>query len=76
MSINSPSEEAGRKPELDVIPHPILDVPIDEEALVKEGRLDLVVFGVTAAIAVGVPGLGIRRYRVAGYPHPATPSGG
>ncbi|MGK2870616.1 MAG: BCCT family transporter [Mycobacterium sp.] len=53
MPINSPSEEAGRKPELDVIPHPILDVPIDEEALVKEGRLDLVVFGVTAAIAVG-----------------------
>jgi choline/carnitine/betaine transport len=53
MSINSPSEEAGAKPELDVIPHPILDVPIDEEALVKEGRLDLVVFGVTAAIAVG-----------------------
>ena len=53
MPINSSSEEAGRKPELDVIPHPILDVPIDEEALVKEGRLDLVVFGVTAAIAVG-----------------------
>ncbi|KRD15311.1 choline transporter [Mycobacterium sp. Root265] len=53
MSINSPSEEAGVKPELDVIPHPILDVPIDEEALAKEGRLDLVVFGVTAAIAVG-----------------------
>lgn len=53
MSINSPSEEADVKPELDVIPHPILDVPIDEEALAKEGRLDLVVFGVTAAIAVG-----------------------
>jgi len=53
MSINSPSEQADRKPEHDVIPHPVLDVPIDEEALVKEGRLDLVVFGVTAAIAVG-----------------------
>ncbi|CAM3352279.1 BCCT family transporter [Mycobacterium frederiksbergense] len=53
MSINSPSEQAAAKPELDVIPHPVLDVPIDEEALVKEGRLDLVVFGVTAAIAVG-----------------------
>lgn len=53
MSINSPSEEAGRESELDVTPHPVLEVPIDEEALVKEGRLDLVVFGVTAAIAVG-----------------------
>ena len=53
MSINSPSEESAAKPQLDVIPHPVLDVPIDEEALVKEGRLDLVVFGVTAAIAVG-----------------------
>ncbi len=53
MSINSPSEEVAAKPELDVIPHPVLDVPIDEEALVKEGRLDLIVFGVTAAIAVG-----------------------
>lgn len=53
MAINSPSEESGAKPELDVIPHPVLDIPIDEEALVKEGRIDLVVFGVTAAIAVG-----------------------
>ena len=53
MSIHSSSEEAAHKPELDVIPHPVLDVPVDEEALVKEGRLDLVVFGVTAAIAVG-----------------------
>ena len=53
MSINSPREQTGRKPELDVIPHPVLDIPIDEQALVKEGRLDLVVFGVTAVIAVG-----------------------
>ncbi|MCF6385418.1 BCCT family transporter [Mycobacterium sp. MBM] len=53
MAINSPSEQSGAKPELDVIPHPVLDIPIDEEALVKEGRIDLVVFGVTAAIAVG-----------------------
>ncbi|MDZ7887154.1 MAG: BCCT family transporter [Mycobacterium sp.] len=53
MSINSPNEEAAATPQLDVIPHPVLDVPIDQEALVKEGRLDLVVFGVTAAIAVG-----------------------
>ncbi|WP_395307733.1 BCCT family transporter [Mycobacterium sp. AMU20-3851] len=49
MSNHSPSEE----PVLDVIPHPVLEVPIDEDALVKGGRLDLVVFGVTAAIAVG-----------------------
>ncbi len=49
MSNHSRSEEPG----LDVIPHPVLDVPIDEDALVKGRRLDLVVFGVTAAIAVG-----------------------
>ncbi|GAA2544461.1 BCCT family transporter [Mycolicibacterium diernhoferi] len=49
MSNHSRSEQPGP----DVIPHPVLDVPIDEDALVKGRRLDLVVFGVTAAIAVG-----------------------
>ena len=36
-----------------VIPHPALDVPVDEEAQARRRGLDKVVFGVTAAIAVG-----------------------
>ena len=36
-----------------VIPHPALDVPVDEEAQSRRLGLDKVVFGVTAAIAVG-----------------------
>ena len=36
-----------------VIPHPALDVPVDEEAQGRRLGLDKVVFGVTAAIAVG-----------------------
>ena len=36
----------------DVIPHPVLDVPIDEEALTNKRSLDWIVFGVTAVIAV------------------------
>ncbi|MGU3500248.1 BCCT family transporter [Mycobacterium sp. C31M] len=38
---------------LHAIPHPVLDVPIDEDALTDRRRIDLVVFGVTAAIAIG-----------------------
>lgn len=49
MSKDPLGAESGR----DVIPHPVLDVPIDEKALARAGRLDLVVFGVTAAIAIG-----------------------
>ncbi|AMO05201.1 MULTISPECIES: BCCT family transporter [Mycobacteriaceae] len=36
----------------DVIPHPVLDVPIDEDALTNKRSLDWIVFGVTAIIAV------------------------
>ncbi|MEH3132523.1 MAG: BCCT family transporter [Mycolicibacterium neoaurum] len=36
----------------DVIPHPVLDVPIDEDALTNKRSLDWIVFGVTAVIAV------------------------
>lgn len=52
MSHEKQSEASERKT-LDVIPHPVLDVPIDESALTVRRRLDLVVFGVTAVIAVG-----------------------
>ena len=39
----------------DVVPHPALDVALGEKAEANEAkrRLDLVVFGVTAAIAIG-----------------------
>lgn len=36
----------------DVIPHPVLDVPIDEDKLTDRRSLDWLVFGVTAVIAV------------------------
>ena len=37
----------------DVIPHPALDIPVEEKAYTRNYGLDKVVFGVTAAIAVG-----------------------
>lgn len=37
---------------LDAIPHPVLDVPIDEDKLTDRRSLDWLVFGVTAVIAV------------------------
>src|SRR4051812_25972378 len=39
-------------PTSDVIPHPVLDVPIDEEAQHRRRALDRAVFGITAVIAV------------------------
>ena len=35
-----------------VIPHPALDVPVDEEEQVRSRGIDWVVFGVTAVIAL------------------------
>jgi choline-glycine betaine transporter len=50
------TRQAGRavfqSPTGDIIPHPVLDVPIDEEAYTRRRGLDRVVFGVTAVIAV------------------------
>lgn len=43
-AIKSPTDEA--------IPHPILDLPVEEEAYTGSRGLDWVVFGVTAVIAV------------------------
>lgn len=43
-AIKAPTDEA--------IPHPVLDVPIEEEAYTGSRGLDWVVFGVTAVIAV------------------------
>jgi choline/carnitine/betaine transport len=46
-------DRAVRSPTDEVIPHPVLDVPIEEAAYTRGGGLDWVVFGVTAVIAVG-----------------------
>lgn len=49
------SQTAGavlKSPTHDVVPHPALDIPIDEDAITRRRPLDKVVFGVTAAIAV------------------------
>jgi choline/carnitine/betaine transport len=50
------TRQAGRagykSPTGDIIPHPVLDVPIDEEAHHRRRSLDWVVFGVTAVIAI------------------------
>ncbi|BBZ61978.1 BCCT family transporter [Mycolicibacterium monacense] len=44
--------DAIRSPTDEAIPHPILDIPVDEEAYTGYRGLDWVVFGVTAVIAV------------------------
>ncbi|MCW2687163.1 MAG: opuD, partial [Mycobacterium sp.] len=42
-----------RSPSGGIIPHPALDVPIDEAAYTRRRGVDWVVFGVTAAFAIG-----------------------
>jgi choline/carnitine/betaine transport len=44
---------ALRSPSDDVVPHPVLDVPVEEKAYAGKRGVDWVVFGVTSAIAVG-----------------------
>jgi len=44
-ALSSPTDE--------VIPHPVLDVPVDEAAYTRSRGIDWVVFGVTAVIAIG-----------------------
>jgi choline/carnitine/betaine transport len=44
-ALKSPTDEA--------IPHPVLDVPIDEDLQARRRGVDWVVFGVTAALAIG-----------------------
>ncbi|MGA5463929.1 BCCT family transporter [Mycobacterium sp. NPDC050041] len=46
-------DHALRSPTGGAIPHPILDVAIDEEAQARRIGIDWVVFGVTAALAIG-----------------------
>ncbi|MGO4442692.1 BCCT family transporter [Mycobacterium sp. 2YAF39] len=44
-ALSSPTDE--------VIPHPVLDLPVEEAAYTRSRGVDWVVFGVTAAIAIG-----------------------
>jgi choline/carnitine/betaine transport len=46
-------DRALRAPTSEAIPHPILDVEIDQEAQTRRIGIDWVVFGVTAALAIG-----------------------
>ena len=62
MAISSEKEKAKKAkqavsaalkaPTDEAVPHPVLDVPIDEEAFTRSRGLDWVVFGVTALVAV------------------------
>lgn len=52
---SKPAEPAGeplRSPTDEVIPHPVLDVPVEGAAYSRSRGIDWVVFGVTAVIAV------------------------
>ncbi|ODQ95123.1 BCCT family transporter [Mycolicibacterium holsaticum] len=52
---SKPAEPAGeplRSPTDEVIPHPVLDVPVEGAAYSRSQGIDWVVFGVTAVIAV------------------------
>ncbi len=44
---------ALKSPSEGVVPHPVLDVPVEEEAYTRSTGMDWVVFGVTAVIAIG-----------------------
>lgn len=57
MTNNDPSPTGARKPRItsaagNVVPHPVLDIAPRSQALARRG-LDPVVFGVTAAVAIG-----------------------
>lgn len=47
------TEKALKSPSDDVIPHPVLEQPFDEQLHTRSRGVDWVVFGVTAVIAVG-----------------------
>jgi choline/carnitine/betaine transport len=46
------AQRAFKSPSDDVVPHPALDLPVDNTALTRRRGIDWVVFGVTAVIAV------------------------
>ena len=46
-------KHALTSPTGDVVPHPILDVPVEQQAYTRSRGVDWVVFGVTALIALG-----------------------
>jgi choline/carnitine/betaine transport len=49
---NHPVKKTVASPTGAVVPHPVLDIPVEEEAYSRSRGVDWVVFGVTAVIAV------------------------
>jgi choline/carnitine/betaine transport len=49
---NHPIRETIKSPAKGVVPHPVLDVPVEEEAYSRSRGVDWIVFGVTAVIAL------------------------
>lgn len=52
-STGSSTADRLKSPTGETIPHPVLDIEVDEEAQGRRRGVDWVVFGVTAALAVG-----------------------
>lgn len=54
------TQKALKSPSDDVVPHPILEQPVEQEAYARSRGVDWVVFGVTAVIAVAFLVWGFR----------------
>ncbi|WP_066903477.1 BCCT family transporter [Mycolicibacterium houstonense] len=52
-TVKKKTEGALKSPVSEVVPHPVLDIPVEQKAYTRREGLDWVVFGVTALIAVG-----------------------
>lgn len=52
-TVKKKTEDALKSPVSEVVPHPVLDIPVEQKAYTRREGLDWVVFGVTALIAVG-----------------------
>lgn len=52
VRMTASGETPLEQPAVTPVPHPVLDIPIEEDRITRRRRVDWVVFGVTAAIAV------------------------
>lgn len=52
QEVKKATQKALKSPTGDVVPHPVLDVPVEQKAYTRRAGVDWVVFGVTALIAV------------------------
>ncbi|BBY43706.1 choline transporter [Mycolicibacterium celeriflavum] len=50
--VKAATRRAFMSPTDDVVPHPVLDQPIEEDAITRSRGVDWIVFGVTAVIAI------------------------